>query len=781
MTMLPELLPYHSYDPEGQLFIQSDGSLGLAWILTPIECETFSESSRGQLACRIESLLSLFPEGSVAQFLLLSRRSVDLDRWLNATTESGLLRDLSESRVNATRTVEIAHDGSVIAARSLRLLMTLRLFPRWHAPSVGDGLRFTFRGARTIEQKFKDAYSTEKRLLLERAESLENLLTQTGAGFRRLDLSEFRATVHSAINPGRPAGVPVDDESTLLRDGLAFTHAELDHATVRLSSSTQRVLSLREVPRETWAGMLPLDAVLEGTIVFNVEVCPADQIRKFLSAKKRLAFCQMSGGDDKIDVSAMKSEVDQVTSEIFTDGSRVYSARCHVITSSTPEGAINAFSRVGIELVAEDAYAGSLFLQSLPLAYDPANDRTLKRGRKMLGLNLAHLLPFYGGFQGTSAPDLLLLNRRGEPVTFSFFDSPVAPHGIVAGVSGSGKSVLANNIILSAARRGAKVFVLDRGNSYRKLCDMIGGNYVAFNPKEPQSINPCGAGLDEEKKIFLTDIISEMCSQGQRELTVKERSLVARSIVRAFDQAGGREVFIHDILHELEKDGERDAHDLAICLEMFSGQGPYAGFFDRPCPDQERGLLTVYELGEVAKRRDVASVLLMALIHKITDYSRTHLDIPKYLIVDEAWTLLRSATTASFLEDVLRTYRKLFASALMVTQQVSDFEGRTGEAIRANAPNRLFLQQTPETVLAMEKLLDLSPDEKAILSKIRTVKGKFSEILIQSTETRGVARLVPDPLGYWMTTTDPKDNAKLEALVRKHGDLRSALLEAAKG
>src|SRR5436190_20269659 len=102
------------------------------------------------------------------------------------------------------------------------------------------------------------------------------------------------------------------------------------------------------------------------------------------------------------------------------------------------------------------------------------------------------------------------------------------------------------------------------------------------------------------------------------------------------------------------------------------------------------------------------------------------------------------------------------SAALMLTQQVSDFEGRTGEAIRANAPNRLFLQQTPETVLAMEKLLDLSPEEKALLSKVRTVKGKFSEMLVQSTETKGVARLVPDAWSYWVATTDPRDNQKLE-------------------
>jgi hypothetical protein len=779
--MIPDLLPYHSYDPDGHLLVQRDGSLGMAWTISPLECDTLSETAMGQIAQRIEALLALFPEGSVAQFLMSSARRIDLGPWLAATREEGLLRDLAESRARATQSFEIRHEGSLLAARTLELLMTLRVFPKWQNPTIADGLRFTFRGARTIEQKFLDAYAVEKRGMVERAEALENLLSQSGASFRRLDLASFRCRVFAILNPCRPSPVPPDDGESPLDAGLAFTPAELEAGSIRLGSVSHQVLSVREVPRETWAGMLPLESLLEGTFVFNIEVCPSSQVRKFLAAKKRLAFCQLSGGDDKVDVSAMKSEVDQVTSEIFTDSARVYSARTHVITRNPVDGVINAFSRVGIELVPEEALAGSLFFQSLPLAYDATNDRTLKRGRRMLGSNLSHLLPFYGGLKGTPSPDLLFVNRRGEPVTFSFFDSTVAPHGIIAGVSGSGKSVLANNLILSAARRGARVFVLDRGNSYRKLCEMIGGEYVAFDPKSPRSINPCGAGLDEEKKIFLTDIFCEMCTQGQRELTVMERSLVSRSIVRAFERAGDREVFIHDVLHELKNDGEPAAHDLSICLEMFADSGPYAGFFDRPCAPSEPGLLTVYELGEVAKRKDVASVLLMALIHKITDYSRAHLEIQKYLIVDEAWTLLRSATTASFLEDVLRTYRKLNASALMVTQQVTDFEGRTGEAIRANAPNRLFLQQTPETVLAMEKLLDLSPEEKAILGKVRTVKGKFSEMLVQSTETRGVARLIPDPLSYWISTSDPKDNLRLDALVRKHGDLRSALLEAAKG
>src|SRR6185436_4241904 len=109
-----------------------------------------------------------------------------------------------------------------------------------------------------------------------------------------------------------------------------------------------------------------------------------------------------------------------VTAEIFTEGAHVYSARTHVLTRSAPDGVMNAFSRVGIELVAETAFAGSLFIQSLPLAYDPTNDRTPKRGRRMLGLNLSHLLPFYAAPPATPSPDLLLVNRRGEPATFSF-------------------------------------------------------------------------------------------------------------------------------------------------------------------------------------------------------------------------------------------------------------------------------------------------------------------------------------------------------------------------
>src|SRR5438132_13977539 len=117
--MLPELLPYHSYDPDGAIFIQKDGSLGLAWRLWPLECEVQSETALGQIAKRIESLLALFPEGAAVQFILTSERRPDLGAWQRAGVEEGLLRDLAEARVAATRSFEIRHEGALFAARTL--------------------------------------------------------------------------------------------------------------------------------------------------------------------------------------------------------------------------------------------------------------------------------------------------------------------------------------------------------------------------------------------------------------------------------------------------------------------------------------------------------------------------------------------------------------------------------------------------------------------------------------------------------------------------------------
>jgi hypothetical protein len=92
------------------------------------------------------------------------------------------------------------------------------------------------------------------------------------------------------------------------------------------------------------------------------------------------------------------------------------------------DAVIQAGRRLGLEFLPEPVLGSTLFLQTLPLGFDPAypDERFLRRARRLPSPNLAQLLPLYGTFRGTTTPALLYLNRRGETVHFDPFDSVVA-------------------------------------------------------------------------------------------------------------------------------------------------------------------------------------------------------------------------------------------------------------------------------------------------------------------------------------------------------------------
>jgi conjugal transfer ATP-binding protein TraC len=434
---------------------------------------------------------------------------------------------------------------------------------------------------------------------------------------------------------------------------------------------------------------------------------------------------------------------------------------------------------VGFEVLEEEALALSLFLQSLPLSYDPAFDRGLKRSRSVVSTNLADMLPVYGPYRGTPTPEILLQNRRGEPISFSFFDSQVAPHGIVTGTSGAGKSFFTNYFAASVRRSGSPVFILDRGNSYKKLCEVLGGQYITFDPDRPIRINPIGRAetFDKERLLFAKDTIAEMCSQGEEPVRKEERTVLENAIQKAVERKKTGEVFLSDVyaalLDEVKTGPQslrRDLDRLTLAMKPFIGNGAYAGFFDGPSEVDFGSGFVVFELGDIALRKEIAPVILMAILYNVADFCARseNLSRKKYLILDEAWTLLESPATSRFIVNALKTYRKLGTSAVMVTQQVADFDGRAGAAILANAPNRVFLRQTPETLLAMERHLSLSPEKKKAIGSLRTVKGKFSEMFLSlGDESAGVARLIPDPYFYLLATSDAQENAKLYALARE--------------
>lgn len=780
---LPGLLPYEGYDEDGGVAVMRDGSFGALWRLGGWSCEARCQDELGSWAGRMAAFLRRLPEGTCCQFLLLSDGRIEdrLAEYERATRTDGLPADAARSRRRMFE--RMAGEGVL---RSISLFFSFRSFCGVGVPSGGI---FVARPDRFGEQ-VKKAYLSERDRFLEQARGIESELGALGLRPRRSGKEELRTCVYRALNPDRYQinHLPPATEAAPLREQVLYGPVEMDleAGRIRLGRTLEAVLSVIDLPAETRIGMLPLDEPRTDWVV-NVACPPAQEIARFLQAKKRLSFCQ-DRGNAEAGIAAVRGEVDSLLTDLFLGSTRVLSARIHAFPRGATEPELedrvdrilHRLHGAGFGAIREEALSGTLFLQSLPLSFDPRNDRMLKRSRKMVDVNLAHLAPVLRPFEGTPRPDLLLVNREGEPVTVSFFDSEVAPHGIICGISGSGKSVLANNIILEALRRCARVFVLDRGRSYQKLAKQVGGEFVRIEPERPLCMNPLGGELTQERLIFGADFLSEMVTAGRGDLATRERALLAQALRLASEPRT-----VSRVVEVLERMQEAAARDLALSLKLFTRGGPYGAFFDGACELNPRAALTVFELEEAALGKDIASTILMAIVQRITDACLADPEREKYLIVDEAWALLKSAATARFLENAFRTYRKYRTAAVMITQQAADFDGTAGTAIRANAPNRFFLRQTPETVRAMERLLDLSPREVELLSTVTTVKGKYSEMLVITPSGAGIARLYQDPLTYWMTTSDPSDNAYLEQLRRKyeaqgHPDpLRRALAEAA--
>src|ERR1043166_8214163 len=167
---LAALMPYDSYDPEGQVFVGRDGSLGLAWTLETVECETRSAEELKFLSGRFAELFKHLPAGSAFQVILRSDRDVRLELapWLrddeSSESNSGTraAHDLVTSHARILSKLAVDDEGKPFLARRLRLYITVRIFPDLGgaSPAVSEN------------------YAREKTGLLEVASTIESFLTQ---------------------------------------------------------------------------------------------------------------------------------------------------------------------------------------------------------------------------------------------------------------------------------------------------------------------------------------------------------------------------------------------------------------------------------------------------------------------------------------------------------------------------------------------------------------------------------------------------------------------------
>lgn len=475
----------------------------------------------------------------------------------------------------------------------------------------------------------------------------------------------------------------------------------------------------------------------------------------------------------------------------------------------------------------EDKYVMlPMFKNILPLCCDAKAISELWRYKTMTSREASALIPIFGESKGTGKQHVQLISRTGQLMSLSLHDSNTNQNCVIAAESGSGKSFLLNEIILSYMSEGAQVWVIDAGKSYKKLCELLKGDFVEFGDRSNISLNPFECVVKwEDEEDAVVNLVSRMASLGgnlddfqMAALKTIMRSLWTRTYAQgeamvrpkldeleriygerrtAINNAGLSPLEIQAKLEELDADYDIDRmqimppssmsidmiveelmksndnriKDIGFQLESFSSRSAYGRFFAGHNNAKFTNDFTVLELDELQGRKHLRQVVLLQLISQIQrEVFLGERNRKKILVIDEAWDLLKEGEVANFMEHAYRKFRKYGGSAVIATQSVQDLYVNTvGQAIAANSATMLLLGQKENTIneLAEEKKLPLDEWGIMMLKGVRTEAGVFSEIFVIQNSFNAIGRLVVSDFQKLLYSTTPADVNAIDSQRKK--------------
>jgi conjugal transfer ATP-binding protein TraC len=823
---LVTFLPWMAY--EDGLFILADGGVGAAWAVTPAQAELEAVDSLEQFYGRIEAALLCLPQdGSVSGQVIVSvgPASPD-DRHLREYLASCAHNDpgvppivITLARARHDRLLQGTAgfwEGETFRTRSLSMVLCLRF-----APPNFFGRSFFRRPkegiAGTLLEKAKTRASAVCSAL---EESLANLHASTDSTrlsppkFKRVDETWLMGHVWPRLNPSLAgAGIMAPElrPGVSLRSHLVSTETVSAPYGLDLDGWQTRALSLRMLPSTSLPGMFDRLLACGEDVTMSIGFAFRDKARELgmLNMKRMMAFAQRFtlGGDVSLETEMLKNDLDDATRSMLEGRT----AMTRIVTSvaiccppladilSVTNRIASGLAQVhGADPYLERHMGAQAYLASLPFGHDPKLEMRFQRDHELLTANLIHFFPLTGRWLGTDKVRSIMHTRDGDLTVFDPYAGS-APHTIISASTGAGKSFLTNLILMDILRASGRVYILDMGGSYRRLCGLVGGQYMEVQMATPLVLNPLDVAWPAgDTMSMMVKILQRFVRPADGSPVTGDLSddvLLEKSLRDAFKSKGwrldtdspqdgdrGQEVLMRDVVAALERHG-RDGQVLARRLYRFHGEGSYARFFDAPNRiDLSSTRFVVFDLQGLKEHPSLQAALLLCIMQRINAEMGVAAlrGIPKVLVADESWSLLQDKASAEYIEYFSRTARKVGGALFCISQSLMDWKGGpAGETILQNSPNRIYLRQQAETLHQMVDLLKLTPEEIGIISSLATITGKYSEAFVRTEAGGGVMRYVPSPQEYWTFTTHAGDCAAFDE-INKDGDVAAAIAECAR-
>ncbi|ELB3233307.1 ATP-binding protein, partial [Campylobacter coli] len=495
--------------------------------------------------------------------------------------------------------------------------------------------------------------------------------------------------------------------------------------------------------------------------------------------------------------AAARKESVSILERIDNQKEKLYAFDLNVIVSGDNynEASLNAstiisyWNKGGSKAIVLDEALGIHQLNliaSLPMGINKEYmfDITVKY-RSMFPDQISQFIPLEADFK-LNIPNLILFSRRAQIAGLDLFVSNSNYNAYLVATSGVGKSVLLNMLAFNSYARNDRIFIIDQDNSFINICDVVGGQYLALDPLQPISFNPFSGLKNNDRESFmddlnyLSDLIYMLGSSKNQDRALEDEKLIkakTQAIMEELFLSKGNTMEVTDIRDKLAKVDDQRFRDFADQLRPFCKEGIYGKYFNGPCEFNIEKEFIVTEFKGLEGHNDLRDPLIMLLIYHINQlmYMSSDRKSRIQIIIDEAHRFLgKNPKMDDFIEQAYRRARKYDASVIIATQGFDDIYNakdgglsRAGTVIINNSAYKIFMKQTETSVnmLIKSEVFSLSETDKEILRSIMTLKGEYSELFLMTPDDVKLPyRLVMDKYFYYLTTTDPKDKAKIKEL-----------------
>lgn len=417
---------------------------------------------------------------------------------------------------------------------------------------------------------------------------------------------------------------------------------------------------------------------------------------------------------------------------------------------------------------------------------------TLPLGNDELGVHsklnsspLSSLFPFTS-FDLTSDKGILYgINRHNSSLVLFDRFSLENYNSIMFAKSGAGKSYATKLEILRTLMFETEVIVIDPEREYEYMAEATGGRYFNISLNSEHHINPFDLpipGPDESAANVLRSNIINLVGLFRLMmggLTAEEDAIIDRAITETYalkditadsDFSNIEAPLMSDF--ELVLSGMEGGESLAQRLSKYT-KGTWAGFINRPSNVDINRKFVVFSLRDMED--ELKPIAMYIVTHYIWNAIRKNLK-KRLLVIDEAWWMMKSEDTASFLMGLVKRGRKYFLGVATITQDVGDFlNSPYGVPIITNSSIQILLKQSPTTIDKLQQTFNLTDEEKFLLLESDVGEGIFFAGL-KHVAIKNIASYTEDQI----ITSDPSQVLAIKEARREADEIREERIQTAK-